>query len=76
MRTDQYRTEQFADDADRAAYMRMIEHEAREYHNARESHRQIEQQILDRHSDNPAWAEVVGQINDHRANGNYTTNHR
>ena len=75
MRTDQYRTEP-TDQAERAAWLRMIVREAYEYRNARESHRQIEQNILDRHSDNPAWADIVGQINDHRANGNYTTNHR
>lgn len=90
MRTDQYRTEQFADEADRAAYMRMIQREAYRYDSERDAQRQMEDEIIERaiallaaEPDPRNYGlrahhlrEVAAQIRDHRANGNYTTNHR
>ena len=85
MRTDQYRTEQFADEADRAAYMRMIVREAYRYDSERDSQRDLEENILLRaEQTSPADSglgarhlrECAAQIRDHRANGNYTTLHR
>jgi hypothetical protein len=85
MRTDQYRTEQFIDEADRAAYMRMIVREAYRYNEERDAQRAKEDGIIERATqidpaDDRVWArhcvEVAAQIRDHRAAGHYTTNHR
>jgi len=79
MRIDQYRTEQFADEADRAAYMRMIVREAYRYQEERETQRALEDSILTRDGLGAGGSytrEVAAQIRDHRANGNYTTCHR
>jgi hypothetical protein len=90
MQTDQYRTEQFIDEADRAAYMRMIVREAYRYDSERDAQRRMEDEIIEKAAvllaaepdprDNGLWsrhlAEVAAQIRDHRANGNYTTCHR
>lgn len=85
MRTDQYRTEQFADEADRAAYMRMIQREAYRYDSERDAQRQLEDDIVEMAGQTAPGKsdirtrhlrEVAAQIRDHRENGNYTTCHR
>jgi hypothetical protein len=86
MRIDQYRTEQFADEADRAAYFRMIVREAYRYQEERETQRRREDDILTVaaalratvvHSlRDRVTIEVAEQINDHREAGHYTTLHR
>lgn len=83
MRIDQYRTEP-ADPKQRAAWMRMIQREAYQYQDEREIQRRIEDDILAHaarlvgQSGDMAnhYREVAAQIDDHRANGNYTTLHR
>ena len=76
MRIDQYRTEpnEAEDLLNWAAWMRMIVREAYDYQAGRETQRAVEQAIVD-HPERYN-AEIVGQILDHRENGNYTTCHR
>lgn len=80
MQIDQYRTEQFADEADRAAYMRMIVREAYRYQDEREKLRRRETDILAAVAilANPSdhVRQVAAMIREHRAAGNYTTMHR
>jgi hypothetical protein len=76
MRIDQYRTEPNKTDdlLNWAAWMRMIVREAYQYQAERETQRAVEQAIIDhpeRYNE-----DLVGQIRDHRENGNYTTCHR
>lgn len=84
MRIDQYRTEP-TDPQQYAAWMRMIRREADRYHEERETQRKTEDSVLAKAaalddsdgSMQAAWLrDVAEQINDHRANGNYTTRHR
>lgn len=76
MQIHQYRTEpnKAEDLLNWAAWMRMIVREAYQYQAERETQRKVEQAIVD-HPERYS-AEIVGQIEDHRANGNYTTCHR
>ena len=85
MRIDRYRTEQFADEADRAAYFRMITREAHRYQEERDAQRQLETDIIEMAGQTSPGVsdirtrhlrEVAAQIRDHRENGNYTTMHR
>jgi hypothetical protein len=85
MRTDQYRTEQFIDEADRAAYMRMIVREAYRYNSERDNQRDLEENILLKAEQLSPVADSLGarhlrecaaQICDHREAGHYTTMHR
>ena len=85
MRIDRYRTEQFADEADRAAYFRMITREAYRYNSERDNQRDLEENILLKAEQTAPGKsdirtrhlrEVAAQIRDHRENGNYTTMHR
>jgi hypothetical protein len=85
MMIDQYRTEQFIDEADRAAYFRMIQREAYRYDSERDAQRKLEDEIIEMASQTrPGLSdirtahlrEVAAQIRDHREAGHYTTMHR